>query len=116
MKNVVNGLIIAAILLMALIAEATDLPAALRQAQDAAQEATTRGEDWVQTTAADFEAGASQGIQVTREGNGELRLAAGETTGIFTSTVGAAAFIFNAVGAHWSADVPPARNWLLRCA
>nr|MBC8248939.1 N-acetylmuramoyl-L-alanine amidase [Anaerolineales bacterium] len=99
MKNVVSGLIIVAILLMALIAEATDLPTA--------QEATTRGGDWVQTTAADFEAGVGQGIQVTLEDDGELCLAAGEMTGVFTSTVGTAAFPFNAVVAHWSADVPP---------
>ena len=99
MKNVVNGLIVAAILLVAVIAEATDLPLA--------QEATTRGGDWVQTMAADFEAGASRGIQVTREDDGELRLAAGATTGVLTSTVGVAAFPFNAVVAHWSADVPP---------
>jgi hypothetical protein len=114
MKHVASGLIIVAILLMALIAGATNFLAALRQAQDAAQEATTRGDDWVQTTAADFEAGASQGIQVTRERDGELCLAAGETTGpstssgrgVFTSTVGTAAFPFNAVGAQWSAEVP----------
>ncbi len=99
MKNIVGSLIIVAILFMALIAEATDFLAA--------QEATTRGDDWVQTTAADFEAGTSQGVQVTREGDGELGLAAGETMGVFTSTVGIAAFPFNAVGAHWSADVPP---------
>jgi hypothetical protein len=99
MKNVIGGLVIAVILLMALIAEATSLLAA--------QEASTRGGDWVQTTAADFESGASWGIQVTQEGDGELCLAAGETTGVFTSTVGIAAFPFNAVGAHWSAEVPP---------
>jgi hypothetical protein len=99
MKNVIGGLIIITILLVALIAEATDLPTA--------QETATRGGDWVQTTAADFEAGTSQGIQVTREGDGELCLAAGETTGVFTSTVGSAAFPFNAVGAHWWAEVPP---------
>jgi hypothetical protein len=107
MKHMASGLIIVAILLMALVAEATDLPAALRQAQDAAQKATTRGDDWVQTTAADFEAGASQGIQVTREDDGELCLAAGKTTGVFTSTVGTAAFPFNAVGTQWSAEMPP---------
>jgi hypothetical protein len=122
MKHIASGLIIVAILLMALVAEATDLPAALRQgftstglstsdrlspvAQDAAQEGTTRGDDWVQTTVADFEAGASRGIQVAWGGDGELCLAAGETTGVFTSTVGTAAFPFNAVGAHWSAEVP----------
>ncbi|MFQ5813750.1 MAG: N-acetylmuramoyl-L-alanine amidase [Anaerolineae bacterium] len=98
MKNVVSGLIIAAFLLMALIAEATDLPTA--------QEATTRGGDWVQTTAADFQAGASRGIEVTREDDGELCLAAGETTGVFTSTVGSTDFPFNALGVHWSAEVP----------
>lgn len=99
MKHVASGLIVVAILLTLLIAEATDFLAA--------QEATTRGDDWVQTTAADFEAGTSQGIRVTREEDGELRLAAGETTGVFTSTVGKAAFPFNAVGVHWSAEVPP---------
>jgi hypothetical protein len=99
MKNVVSGLIVATILFLALSVESTNLPVA--------QEATTRGSDWVQTTAADFEAGTGQGVQVTREGDGELRLAVGETTGVFTSTVGTAAFPFNAVGAHWSADVPP---------
>lgn len=99
MKYVAGGLIVVAIILMLVIAEATGFLAA--------QEATTRGGDWVQTTAADFEAGTGQGIQVTRDGDGELRLAAGETTGVFTSTVGVAAFPFNAVVAHWSADVPP---------
>ncbi len=99
MKNIASSLIIVVILLMALIAGATDL--------SIAQEATTRGDDWVQTTAADFEAGVGQGIRVTREGDGELRLAAGETTGVFTSTVGSTDFFFNAVGAHWSADAPP---------
>jgi len=99
MKNVVSSLTIVAIVFMALTAEATDLPAA--------QEATTRGGDWVQTTTADFESGTSQGVQVTREDDGELRLAAGEIMGVFTSTVGVAAFPFNAVAAHWSAEVPP---------
>ena len=98
MKNVISGLVIATILLTVIIAESTDLLSA--------QEAVTRGGDWVQTTAADFESGVGQGIQVTREDDGELRLTEGETTGVFTSTVGAAAFPFNAVGAHWSADVP----------
>jgi len=36
-----------------------------------------------------------------------LCLATGETTGVFTSTIGTAAFPFNAVGAHWSAEMPP---------
>ena len=99
MKNVASGLIIVAILLIALVTGATDFLSA--------QEAITRGEDWVQTTAADFEAGTSQGIQVTQEDDGELRLAAGKATGVFTSAVGTAAFPFNAVVAHWSADVPP---------
>jgi len=78
MKNVVNGLIIVAILLMVLIAEATgatidllrrdcqipplrcsgELPAAGSGDPAGALEAITRGGDWVQTTAADFEAGA----------------------------------------------------------
>jgi hypothetical protein len=99
MKNVACELIIAAILLIAFSSGATGLPAA--------QEATTRGGDWVQTTVGDFEAGVSQGIQVTQEDDGELCLTEGETTGVFTSTVGLANFPFNAVGAHWSAEVPP---------
>ena len=99
MKSVINGLVIVTIPLTVIIAEANDFLFA--------QEATTRGANWVQTTAADFGAGTSQGIQVTREGDGELDLAAGETTGMFTSTIGTAAFPFNAVGAHWSAEVHP---------
>ena len=99
MKNVVSGLVVATILLIVIIAVSTDFLAA--------QEAITRGGDWVQTTAADFEAGVGQGIRVTREDDGELCLATGETTGVFTSTVGSAAFPFNAVGAHWLAEVPP---------
>ena len=99
MKHVASGLIIVAILLMFLVTEATDFLSA--------QEATTRGGDWVQTTAADFEAGTGQSIQATREGDGELCLAAGEAMGVYTSTVGTAAFPFNAVGAHWSAEAPP---------
>jgi len=99
MKSVVNGLVIATMLFIVIIVEAGDVLTT--------QEVTTHGGNWVQTTAADFRAGASQGIQVTREGDGELCLTAGETTGVFTSTVGLAAFPFNAVGAHWSAEVPP---------
>ncbi len=135
MKNVMTGLIIVTILLTTLVVEATgasinllrrdcqipplrcsgELPSAgsgacpeqCRRDPAGALEATTRGGDWVQTTAADFEAGTGQGICVTREGDGELRLAAGTAGGVFTSTVGAAAFPFNAVGAHWSAEMPP---------
>jgi len=69
--------------------------------------ANVRGGEWVQTTVADFQAGTLEGIQVTCEDDGELRLAAGRTTGVFTSAVGLANFPFNAVGAHWAAEVPP---------
>ncbi len=99
MKSAISGLVIVTILLTVIIAEASDFLSA--------QEALTRSDDWVQTTTADFEAGTSQGIQVTQEDDGELVLATGEATGVFTSTVGTAAFPFNALGAHWSAEVPP---------
>jgi len=63
-------------------------------------------QDWTQTTAADFETGEMAGLAITNLAGGELRLAPGATTGVYTSAVIAPSFPFNAIAPHWQAVVP----------
>lgn len=62
--------------------------------------------DWVQTSAHDFASGDMANILVTEEGGGALRLSPGSVTGVYTSTIVAVGLPFDAVVAHWDADVP----------
>ncbi len=71
-----------------------------------AQASGVRSHDWTHTRAADWMAGEVTGLVVTDLDGGELRLAPGATTGVYTSPVMAAAFPFNAVAPHWRATVP----------
>ena len=81
------------------------LPGTLPQVTNV-QAAAVRSHDWTQTTAADFGTGEATGVIVTDLAGGELRLAPGVTSGVYTSTVVVAAFPFNAVAPHWRAVVP----------
>jgi len=62
--------------------------------------------EWVQTLAHDFASGETANILVTEDGGGALRLSSGSLTGVYTSTIVAVGFPFNAVVAHWDADLP----------
>jgi titin len=61
---------------------------------------------WVQTTAADFNAGTNSGTQVTNASGGEVQLAAASLNGTFTSVVFGAALPANWGTATWTANVP----------
>lgn len=56
---------------------------------------------------ADWQSGTLEGLLVSNNADGELRLADGSRTGTFTSDVVRASFSFNAVGAVWRANVVP---------
>jgi hypothetical protein len=71
-----------------------------------AQAPDVRTQDWTQTTTVDFAGGEMSGLVISDLAGGELRLAPDATTGIYTSIVGAAAFVFNTVAPHWRAAVP----------
>ena len=71
-----------------------------------AQTGSVRSQDYTQTTVADFAAGQKYGVIVTDLAGGELRLASGVTSGVYTSTVLSAHFSFTAVVPHWRAVVP----------
>jgi hypothetical protein len=65
-----------------------------------------RSQDWTQTSVADLATGRAENVIVTDVRGGELRLSPGAATGVYTSTVAVASFLFNAVAPHWRADVP----------
>ena len=71
-----------------------------------AQLSGVRIQEWTQTTTVDFERGEATGLVVANLTDGELCLATGATTGIYTSTVFTASGSFNAVAPHWHAAVP----------
>jgi hypothetical protein len=55
---------------------------------------------------ADWQRGTLDGLLVSNNADGELRLADGSTSGTFTSAAIRTDFSFNAVGAVWKANVP----------
>jgi hypothetical protein len=61
---------------------------------------------WVQTTAADFNAGSNSGTTVTNTSGGEVQLATSSLSGIFTSAVFDAVRLVTWGSASWTADVP----------
>jgi hypothetical protein len=71
-----------------------------------AQAGGVRTHDWSQTTAAEFAAGETSGIAVAELAGGELRLAPGRATGVYTSPVVTTPFAFNAVAPSWQAALP----------
>ncbi|MGB9299110.1 MAG: N-acetylmuramoyl-L-alanine amidase, partial [Anaerolineae bacterium] len=77
---------------------------------DAADGAQTRAEEWLQTEASDFAAGALSNLRVLEEGGGALALASDAqgyaSSGLYTSTVRPTDILFNAVGVQWHAEVP----------
>ena len=81
------------------------LPGAEPQ-RTSAQAPGVRSQDWTHTTAADFETGETVGVAVTNLAGGELCLAHGATTGVYTSAVITPSFPFNAIAPHWRAVVP----------
>ena len=61
---------------------------------------------WVQTTAADFNAGSNRGTTVTNTAGGEVHLAASALRGIFTSATFDAGRVAEWGALSWTADVP----------
>jgi hypothetical protein len=57
------------------------------------------------STVAEWESGLRDGLLISNNDDGELRLAEGRTQGVFTSSLTKADFAFNAVGAVWRATV-----------
>ena len=66
----------------------------------------TRVKEWVQTSAADFGRGEREGLAISDADGGELHLAAGAQTGVYTSTIVDADMFFNAIVPRWQADTP----------
>jgi hypothetical protein len=62
---------------------------------------------------ADWERGALDGLLISNNADGELRLADARSSGTFISDVFEADFSFNAVGAVWRANVPPGTSMSL---
>ncbi len=75
----------------------------------AAQPAQVQIERTVLTRASDWLGGARRdGLQVTSNADGELRLADGSAFGIFESKVFTSSAALDSIAAIWRADVPPA--------
>ena len=66
----------------------------------------TRVKEWVQTSAADFGTGEREGLAISDADGGELHLAAGAQTGVYTSTIVDADMGFNAIVPRWQVDTP----------
>ena len=66
----------------------------------------TRVKEWVQTSAADFGTGEREGLAISDADGGELHLAAGAQTGVYTSTIVDAGMVFNAIVPRWQVDTP----------
>ena len=94
----------------ALVAQAPDWWAAARRdaALTRAQPATpTVATSLITfTTFLDWDRGTRNGLIVSNNAGGELRLDAGSRAGTFTSELTRTAALYNAVGAIWQADVP----------
>src|SRR5262249_31112995 len=58
------------------------------------------------TKVADWESGTRDGLLISNNADGELRLAEGGKQGVFTSKIIRTDFSYNAVGGVWRADVP----------
>src|SRR5436309_14466578 len=58
------------------------------------------------STVVDWQSGLRDGLLVSNNDDGELRLAENRQQGVFTSSLIKADFPFNAVGAVWRADMP----------
>jgi len=71
------------------------------------QPSGTQGWQWTQSTEVDFLEGLGHNTQLTEEGDGEIRLAADHTLGVYTSTIKLAPIDFVAVGSRWLDTVPP---------
>ena len=63
-------------------------------------------QDWIQTSVADFESGSPENLEIVDQAGGEFRLARGQPAGVYTSIEVAAEFSFNAIVAHWRAEMP----------
>ncbi|KPV51215.1 hypothetical protein SE17_22505, partial [Kouleothrix aurantiaca] len=72
---------------------------------------------WSLSTVAEWRAGpcgaqpgwpgdTCNGLLLSNNADGELRLDAGATSAVYTSVVSNTAFLYNAVGATWQADIP----------
>lgn len=99
-------------LLVALVALILMPPAA--QAALPAQQATQVQFDTVSFSSVnDWLRGALEGVQITNNAGGELRLADDARQGQYLSEPLIARFPFNAIGAVWGAETPPGASLLL---
>ncbi|GAA5528405.1 hypothetical protein [Herpetosiphon gulosus] len=61
---------------------------------------------FAQSSVADWQAGTLEGLLVTNNSDGELRLDQAATQGTFTSVAHEVPFVWNAVSAHWNFELP----------
>jgi hypothetical protein len=65
------------------------------------------------STVVEWQSGTREGLLISNNDNGELRLAEGRVQGVFTSSPIKADFPFSAAGAVWRAEVPPGTRLIL---
>ncbi|MFQ5945180.1 MAG: N-acetylmuramoyl-L-alanine amidase [Anaerolineae bacterium] len=100
MKKTLTALILTlwSLVLMSVIPDADQLFSVRREESPV--------EPWTQTTFGDFAAGEVDGVEVSDEAGGEIRLDPASGFGMYTSPTRRSSRSFDAIGSRWEADVP----------